>query len=271
MCLVYYNLSTYEFANSINLLGRSDDRVATFSLDKTGKNIVATYNYASGDTKIHRDFSDTYYSFAHFWQDAITAGSLDSQKPNYKFTAKGTDLLNILDGFGSSRELGVSPGDVIKINHKEGGHLLQNYVNNVSEGNSPSKEMVYEVTTNGFKTLALNRLTPVNSVVLQGTSQADLDKKLSNYLPVSGNVKLVGFKTYPDVSKRGSSNGVITVKETLSNGKIATWDYTVKFEVQRKLDTVTAKKQVLKYTDSQKEHDPKKFVEVKDEIGRAHV
>ena len=268
MCLVYYNLSTYEFANSINLLGRSDDRVATFSLDKTGKNIVATYNYASGDTKIHRDFSDTYYSFAHFWQDAITAGSLDSQKPNYKFTAKGTDLLNILDGFGSSRELGVSPGDVIKINHKEGGHLLQNYVNNVSEGNSPSKEMVYEVTTNGFKTLALNRLTPVNSVVLQGTSQADLDKKLSNYLPVSGNVKLVGFKTYPDVSKRGSSNGVITVKETLSNGKIATWDYTVKFEVQRKLDTVTAKKQVLKYTDSQKEHDPKKFVEVKDASGK---
>ena len=259
---------TYEFANSINLLGRSDDRVATFSLDKTGKNIVATYNYASGDTKIHRDFSDTYYSFAHFWQDAITAGSLDSQKPNYKFTAKGTDLLNILDGFGSSRELGVSPGDVIKINHKEGGHLLQNYVNNVSEGNSPSKEMVYEVTTNGFKTLALNRLTPVNSVVLQGTSQADLDKKLSNYLPVSGNVKLVGFKTYPDVSKRGSSNGVITVKETLSNGKIATWDYTVKFEVQRKLDTVTAKKQVLKYTDSQKEHDPKKFVEVKDASGK---
>ena len=233
---------TYKLGNTINLLGRSDDRVATFSLDDAGKNIVATYNYASGNTKIHRDFSDTYYSFSHFWQKTLNSGSLNTQNPDYIFSAKGTDLLNTLDQFDGDRILGVSPGDVIKINHKEGGHLLQNYVNNASEGDSPAKEMLYEITTKGFKTLALNRLIPVDSVVLQGASKADLDKNLSTYLPVNGNVKMVGFKTYPDVNKRGNSTGVITVKEELSIGKSVTWDYAVKFNVQRKFDSVTAKK-----------------------------
>lgn len=84
--------------------------------------------------------------------------------------------------------------------------------------------MVYEVTTKGFKALTLNHLMSVDSVILQGTSKTELDKNLSNYLPVSGDVKIVGFKTYPDVSKRGSTTGVITAKEMLSNGKSATWD-----------------------------------------------
>ncbi|MDT2766479.1 bacterial Ig-like domain-containing protein [Lactococcus raffinolactis] len=259
---------TYKLGNTINLLGRSDDRVATFSLDDAGKNIVATYNYASGNTKIHRDFSDTYYSFSHFWQKTLNSGSLNTQNPDYIFSAKGTDLLNTLDQFDGDRILGVSPGDVIKINHKEGGHLLQNYVNNASEGDSPAKEMLYEITTKGFKTLALNRLIPVDSVVLQGASKADLDKNLSTYLPVNGNVKMVGFKTYPDVNKRGNSTGVITVKEELSIGKSVTWDYAVKFNVQRKFDSVTAKKQVLKYTDNKNDYDPRKFVEVKDISGK---
>ncbi len=157
---------------------------------------------------------------------------------------------------------GVSPGDVIKIDHAESGERFQNYVNNVSEGNSLAKEMVYEVTTKGFKALTLNHLMSVDSVILQGTSKTELDKNLSNYLPVSGDVKVVGFKTYPDVSKRGSTTGVITVKEMLSNGKSATWDYTVKFDVQRKFDSVTAKKQVLKFGNRQSDYDPKKFVEV---------
>ncbi|GHU36322.1 hypothetical protein FACS1894193_08190 [Bacilli bacterium] len=259
---------TYEFANSINLLGRSDDRVATFSLDPAGKRIVATYNYSSAKTPIHRNFSDTYYTFEHFWQKTIASGSLNTQKPNYAFSAKGTDLLNTLDQFDGDRILGVSPGDVVKIQHKEGGKLLQNYVNNVSEGNSPAKEMLYEITTKGFKTLVLNRLTPITSPVLQGTSRADLDKNLSKYLPVTGKVKIVGFKTYPDVSKRGTATGVVTVKEDLSNGTSATWDYTVKFDVQKQFDSVTAKKQVLKYGNDKGDYDPKNFVEVKDASGK---
>ena len=259
---------TYEFGNSINLLGRSDDRVATFSLDKAGKNIVATYNYDGGKTQIHRDFSDTYYSFTHFWQKTIASGALNTQTPNYVFSAKGTDLLNMLDQFGKNRVHGVSPGDVIKIEHAESGGRLQNYVNNVSDGNSPAKEMVYEVTTKGFKALALNHLKPVGSVILQGTSKTELDKNLSTYLPVSGDVKIVGFKTYPDVSKRGSTTGVITVKEILSNGKSVTWNYTVKFYVQRKFDSVTPKNQILKYGNHQNDYDPKNFVEVKDASGK---
>ncbi|WP_445448028.1 putative mucin/carbohydrate-binding domain-containing protein [Enterococcus lactis] len=103
-------------------------------------------------------------------------------------------------------------------------------------------EVYYEITTNGYRKLDINTLTPTEQSIERGASQASLDSQVSRFLDTSGkeNLRVVRFLDYPDTSTLGEKTGTIQVEETLSTGKTVTYDYTVPFVVTPKLE-VTAK------------------------------
>ena len=103
-------------------------------------------------------------------------------------------------------------------------------------------EVYYEITTNGYRKLDINTLTPTEQSIERGASQASLDSQVSRFLDTSGkeNLRVVRFLDYPDTSTLGEKTGTIQVEETLSTGKTVTYDYTVPFVVTPKFE-VTAK------------------------------
>lgn len=169
-------------------------------------------------------------------------------------------------------ELHVSEGEVVKVYHLnagDGGNLsgyFQNSYNNSLATSEPRNTMLYEITKLGFRALSLDHLSTNPQSALVGASQIDLTNLMLNSVNLSGNAKVSAVKSLPDVSKTGTSTGVVTVKEALSNGTEAKWDYTVNFNVEKQIDVV-AKNQKIPYGDTEDNYDPKTFVEVRDAKG----
>ncbi|MBO0432697.1 hypothetical protein [Enterococcus sp. DIV0660C] len=92
----------------------------------------------------------------------------------------------------------------------------------------------YELTPTGYSLLHINRLTPEIQEIEQGTSEEELDKRVSEFLSTKNynNIQVKKFSMYPDTSKVGGSTSIITVSETLKSGGTFEYQYPVSFLVK---------------------------------------
>ena len=151
------------------------------------------------------------------------------------FYGKNT-IKDVVDNFGEEGIGAANNGNILKIymNKKAGSNA--NLFNNEVEKNVTSiNDIIYfELTQSGFHKLNINQITPNDVVLSLGTTIESLDNSVEEYLNLTHapNVEILGFKEYPKTSKAGETTGVITVQESMMDGKIIQKDYLVKFHVE---------------------------------------
>ena len=142
----------------------------------------------------------------------------------------------------------VAYGDVLiaSAQQKDGG-ILQGSETYVSRNEALVKEAegykdaLYELTSTGYSLLHINRLTPEVQEIEQGTTEEELDKRVSEFLSTEkyNNIQVKGFSMYPDTSKVGKSTAIIIVSENLQSGGTFDYEYPVVFQI--KAPTLTLK------------------------------
>ena len=220
--------------------------VAAFTLHHRGTrpSITASRGRTSSviNGVIHPSYSgQDYYNFSWYDLSQKNSADLTNDSADQAVTAKGEELRDT--ALSRWRTQTVNYGDVVRTWVAE---PEKNVVTSSMTANPLffyyGNEVYYEITTNGYRRLDINTLTPTEQSIERGASQASLDSQVSRFLDTSGkeNLRVVRFVDYPDTSNVGTTSGTIRVEETLSTGKIVSYDYTVPFVVTLKLE-VTAK------------------------------
>lgn len=122
------------------------------------------------------------------------------------------------------------------------------------------KQVYYELTPQGFQLLSLNRLTPQLQHVTAGTSEADLQKRVAEFIDTKAypQLKVEKFIQFPKLNGYGKSEAVIRVAEVGQTGKKYTYDYTVPFETREvKVETETV---AFPLGSELSKPDPKQFI-----------
>ncbi|MGL9777648.1 hypothetical protein IGK28_001590 [Enterococcus sp. DIV0182] len=103
-------------------------------------------------------------------------------------------------------------------------------------------EAFYELTPNGYSLLHVNWLKPQVQEIEQGTTEAELDQRINEFLSTENynELSVKEFEMYPDTSKLGGSMAVISVVETLKSGKTFAYSHTVPFIVKAPKLTLAA-------------------------------
>ncbi|WP_430596526.1 hypothetical protein [Enterococcus sp. DIV0175] len=103
-------------------------------------------------------------------------------------------------------------------------------------------EAFYELTPNGYSLLHVNWLKPQAQEIEQGTTEAELDQRINEFLSTENynELSVKEFEMYPDTSKLGGSMAVISVVETLKSGKTFAYSHTVPFIVKASKLTLAA-------------------------------
>ncbi|MBO0482460.1 hypothetical protein [Candidatus Enterococcus courvalinii] len=113
----------------------------------------------------------------------------------------------------------------------------------------------YELTPTGYSLLHINRLTSKLQEIEQGTTEEELDKRVSEFLSTENydNIQVKGFSMYPDTSKVGGSTSIITVSETLKSGGTFDYEYPVSFLIKAPNLTLTTNLSVTNLSRTEEE------------------
>ncbi|EMF0340552.1 wall-associated protein [Enterococcus faecium] len=193
----------------------------------TGTSESIAPNYAGRD----------YYNFS--WYDLSQKNSVDlkNDSAGQTVTAQGEEQED--DVLSRWTTQSVNYGDVVRswVAVPAGNAVTENEQFVYNGG-----EVYYEITAGGYRALNISKLTPSSHMILQGTTKSELDSRLAEFLDVSSveGVSLDKFIQYPDTSVVGTASGTIRVKETLSTGKIVSYDYEISFTVEAENTPPTA-------------------------------
>ncbi len=193
----------------------------------TGTSESIAPNYAGRD----------YYNFS--WYDLSQKNSVDltNDSAGQTVTAQGEEQED--DVLSRWTTQSVNYGDVVRswVAVPAGNAVTENEQFVYNGG-----EVYYEITAGGYRALNISKLTPSSHTILQGTTKSELDSRLAEFLDVSSveGVSLDKFIQYPDTSVVGTASGTIRVKETLSTGKIVSYDYEISFTVEAENTPPTA-------------------------------
>lgn len=241
----------WKKSSEVTTQGKADlkftwgDTIAVGGLDNVPQRTTAAFSLHSGSSKkitvaqgnnddnlaIHPYYSgEKYYSFD--WFNMANLGSdhfFTAKKGDQHMEANGDELKQ--EAIKKWRAQTVNTGDIVRAWTAENKqYFIENEQLKTAEADS-----YYEITDQGFKRVNFNRLIPSKQTINYGTSKADLDKNIANYLDTSSfsNLAVKKFVTYPDTSKQGETKGTIQVEETTSSGKKLTYDYEVPFMIDR--------------------------------------
>jgi hypothetical protein len=120
----------------------------------------------------------------------------------------------------------------------------------------------YEITAGGFRLLVVNQTRGIDTELAAGTTRAQLDARINNFVDLPQGVQVKGFETYPDLENTGTSTGRILVEETLQSGKKVQIVVSVNFE-RLPAVTISAKPTDILLGTPVGSIDPKDLVEVK--------
>ncbi|MFP7406743.1 wall-associated protein [Enterococcus lactis] len=205
----------------------------------TGRNNSVLTNFVINENYLDQN----YYNFSWYNLSQKNILDLTNDSADRAVSARGEDRnQDILNRWNAQTNY-VNYGDVVRswVADPEKNAVTRAMVENATFIFNGG-EVYYEITTNGYRKLDINTLTPTEQSIERGASQASLDSQVSRFLDTSGkeNLRVVRFLDYPDTSTLGEKTGTIQVEETLSTGKTVTYDYTVPFVVTPKFE-VTAK------------------------------
>ncbi|WP_275400759.1 putative mucin/carbohydrate-binding domain-containing protein [Enterococcus faecium] len=178
-----------------------------------------------------------YYNFS--WYDLSQKNSVDlkNDSAGQTVTAQGEEQED--DVLSRWTTQSVNYGDVVRswVAVPSGNAVTENEQFVYNGG-----EVYYEITAGGYRALNINKLTTSSHTLLQGMTKSELDSRLAEFLDVSSveGVSLDKFIQYPDTSVVGTASGTIRVKETLSTGKIVSYDYEISFTVEAENTPPTA-------------------------------
>lgn len=207
----------------------------------TGRNNSVLTNFVINENYLDQN----YYNFSWYNLSQKNILDLTNDSADRAVSARGEDgNQDILNRWNAQNNyVNYDYGDVVRtwVADPEKNAVTRAMVENATFVFNGG-EVYYEITTNGYRKLDINTLTPTEQSIERGASQASLDSQISRFLDASGkeNLRVVRFVDYPDTSTLGEKTGTIQVEETLSTGKTVTYDYTVPFVVTPKLE-VTAK------------------------------
>lgn len=207
----------------------------------TGRNNSVLTNFVINENYLDQN----YYNFSWYNLSQKNILDLTNDSADRAVSARGEDgNQDILNRWNAQNNyVNYDYGDVVRtwVADPEKNAVTRAMVENATFVFNGG-EVYYEITTNGYRKLDINTLTPTEQSIERGASQASLDSQVSRFLDASGkeNLRVVRFVDYPDTSTLGEKTGTIQVEETLSTGKTVTYDYTVPFVVTPKLE-VTAK------------------------------
>lgn len=188
-----------------------------------------------GQAVINAAFPNDYYDFGYFSMAGRGNRNLSQASADQSVTARGVDQRDAALTRWTNRE--VAYGDVVRSWVADASkNVLRTPTSN--EFIHHDGEVYYEITPSGYRPLNINRVVTTEQEIDTNITTDELRQRVAEFIDVSRfpNIQVVDFVSLPDTSQLGSSEGVITVSETLESGSNVSYDYTVPFNVTEPLN-----------------------------------
>ncbi|WP_430616418.1 hypothetical protein IGJ66_001383 [Enterococcus sp. DIV0176] len=211
-----------SWGNTIQLRGYDNGTSGAYTLHKIGNTYYIRSSY--GENKNYRSNGIHEYRKGMTYQSITLlrgTGRIDQLSSTYYEGFNGEITANeVVSSFGTNAQKDVQLGDVVQIWHKE--QWRNSYTrngSNVKYSDMDEGSVYFAVTADGFIPYRLNRLKPKETTITTKTTNAELDKQVSDlidFLGMSGNgLKVSKITEYPDRSKAGTAKGKVLVEETI--------------------------------------------------------